>query len=171
MRIAVIVAAALALASPAHAGWKVRRAQAIAAAVWHHPCGDHITLAWRDLPDTGTAVTAAEAFEDECRIVFSREPTTWIEFCTTMIHEYGHLAGYRDWANTADPLHSSNPRSVMKEGGAAEETTGIGVVHGHRRWTHIYVGFDRRCADHGRIYLGMKPDGLAQRERFSYPAV
>jgi hypothetical protein len=34
----------------------------------------------------------------------SRTRLNWVEFCTLVIHEYGHLLGYR---------HSSNPDSVM----------------------------------------------------------
>jgi hypothetical protein len=161
------LAGLLPTAATANAGWKVQRAQAIAAAVWHHPCADHVTIEWGDLPATGIAVSAAEAFDDECRIVFAREPTTWVEFCTTMIHEYGHLAGYRDWANTADPLHSSNPHSVMAQNTITVDEAILETVHGHKQWIHRYVGLDRRCADHGRIYLGMRPDGLAKREQFS----
>jgi hypothetical protein len=164
-----LVAVALCLAlgvSPARGGWRIQRAQAIAAQVWHHPCDDHVTITWGDLVTPGAV---AESYIGECRIVFSPAPTTWVEFCTTMIHEYGHLAGYRDWTNTADPLHSSNPHSVMAQNTVTDATTGIAVAHGRRRRrTYLYVGFDKRCADHGRTYLGMKPDGLTKREQFSY---
>jgi hypothetical protein len=30
-----------------------------------------------------------------------------------VIHEYGHLRGYTDPSNTADPTHSDNPNSIM----------------------------------------------------------
>lgn len=30
-----------------------------------------------------------------------------------IVHEYGHLRGFRDSTNTVDPAHSDNPNSIM----------------------------------------------------------
>jgi hypothetical protein len=30
-----------------------------------------------------------------------------------IVHEYGHLRGFRDESNTDDPSHSDNPNSIM----------------------------------------------------------
>ena len=30
-----------------------------------------------------------------------------------LAHEYGHLSGFEDKTNKADPIHSDNPRSIM----------------------------------------------------------
>lgn len=146
-------------AVPAQAGWRVQRAQAIAAQVWHHPCEDHVTLSWGVTPDG----VVAQAFVDRCEVLFSTEATPWVSFCTTMIHEYGHLAGYRDPTNIADPLHSSDPHSVMAQNTVEMHET---VLRPGRKPLYIYRGIDRRCADNGRTYLDMTPDDLAAREEF-----
>lgn len=58
---------------------------------------------------------------------------TWGRVCSTLIHEMGHVAGYR---NPKRPTghgseHSDDPRSVM----------------------HESVPYDRRCDHRGRPYL------------------
>jgi hypothetical protein len=50
-----------------------------------------------------------------------------------LLHEYGHLAGYRDPANPLDPHHSRDPRSIM--------------------WPFAHA--DARCARRGGPYLGL----------------
>jgi hypothetical protein len=49
-----------------------------------------------------------------------------------LIHEYGHLAGYSNPANAADPAHSQDPTDIM--------------------WP--YLQYDARCDDHGAALLG-----------------
>jgi hypothetical protein len=56
----------------------------------------------------------------------------WRELCPALLHEYGHLAGYRDPLNPSDPAHSHNPRSIM--------------------WA--YAHYDRRCDHRGAQELG-----------------
>lgn len=129
MRILLVTLAVLVAASaPAHAGWKIDRATAIAEIVWQDPCEGRVTLVWQDLGD----VFAADGLDCLVRINNAGSGWGWPVFCTLMIHEYGHLAGYRDPANPTDPVHARNPRSVM-----------------HTPMTTI----DPRCFFNGRPYL------------------
>lgn len=129
------------LPATANAGWKLNRAKAIAAIVWHHPCDDHVTVGWADLSgvpvDSVDTAAAAAANVALCRVTFSVDRSmTWDEFCTSMIHEYGHLAGYRDPLNIGDPYHSHSAWSVMFANGILGS-----------------LGGDPRCRQLGHVYL------------------
>ena len=50
-----------------------------------------------------------------------------------MLHEYGHLAGYRDPLNPSDPTHSHDPDDIM--------------------WP--FEHYDHRCDDYGSALLGV----------------
>lgn len=148
----IALLALLTAATPAQAGWKIDRATAIARVVWHHPCEDHVTLKWGGADmDGGDAL--AEADPAQCTIWlvdYSRYAMDWPVFCTTVIHEYGHLAGYRDPLNTGDPYHSHNADSVMSAFGVVNKH----VVHvAGGKTTTIWTGVDPRCARNGRPYL------------------
>jgi hypothetical protein len=130
---------------PAHAGWRIDRAKAIAAIVWHNPCGGNVKVTF------GVVVDGAEAEADvaDCLVTFNihgddgihgRWP--WPVLCKDMLHEYGHLAGYRDPANTADPDHSTNRSSVM-----FAPPPDAPALDGLTYWT------DPRCDFRGRRYL------------------
>lgn len=88
------------------------RAALIAALIWGaHPSGC-ATVNQHPFPLPRSVL--GEAYG--CIILYnSRRSWYWGKFCTTAIHEWGHLAGRG---------HSSNPRSVM-----------------YYRFTHV----DRRC--------------------------
>lgn len=143
------IALFLGLAAPAHAGWQDTRATEIARLVWHNPCVNQMTIqrvsaqaTFHDQTETVGWVT------DGCTIHVSNDrPLIWTQFCTTVLHEAGHLAGYRDPSNVSDPEHSSNPDSVMY----GDDNRGYGwiVLHGHK----IAAGGDPRCARNGRPYL------------------
>lgn len=144
-------AVALTIVTPvatAQAGWRDRRATEIARIVWHHPCVDQMVIrrasAATVLGDPDTLGWVAGG----CVVYISDDrPTLWVEFCTRVLHEAGHLANYRDPSNTADPLHSANPDSVMYA--IDDRTYGRALVGRH--W--VEAGGDPRCADHGRPYL------------------
>jgi hypothetical protein len=148
----LIVAALLAvLATPAHAGWRIDRAKLIAQIVWHNPCASGVHVTWQAIPgDDGDGLAAASP--DLCQIIVARH-APWPVFCTTMIHEYGHLAGFRDPANTLDPEHSTNPRSVMY----ANHVFARASIHKHGR-TVIAWDTDRRCDHRGRDFLAQHQD-------------
>lgn len=136
-------------AAPARAGWKMQRAQAIAATVWNHPCADQVDVLWARL---GGGEDAA-GDQVNCDVwLRANEPDLreWPYFCTVMIHEYGHVAGFRDPLNTADPSHSHSASSVMFGGVKLDRHT-VHIVGGPT--TTVWVGADRRCADNGRPYL------------------
>lgn len=106
-------ALALALAAPqtADAGWKLDRARQVANAVFPNPCGAHVRVKWWDhLPlDTWDkdVVAWTQPEYDTCEVMFlSNRHWSWIDLCTTMVHEYGHLAGLH---------HSSDPQDIMYE--------------------------------------------------------
>jgi hypothetical protein len=151
--VATFIGFTLLTPTPANAGWRLDRAQAIANIVWDAPCGGHPTITWVALGDSGVA---ANADPDACLIRFDvNHKTVWPEFCTRLIHEFGHLARYRDPLNVSDPGHSHNPRSVMfhiSYGLIAAKDTVSG-----RQVTRPVA--DARCRDRGRAYLRAH-DGL-----------
>lgn len=136
----------LLVSTPANAGWKIDRATAIAATVWVNPCPGGVEFRWTPLPD---GVAAADAANCRLWIGTRQGKIEWPAWCTTIIHEYGHLAGFRDPSNQADPDHSHDPRSVMFA--YAHPVKGSGVVNGRRVVT--WSGVDPRCRDRGRPYL------------------
>lgn len=82
---------------------EVNRAILIAEEAWDHPCNDDVNLYLASLKDTVVAETA------QCNVWYDPEylgltKTNWSEFCTYLVHEWGHLAGEG---------HSSDPNDVM----------------------------------------------------------
>jgi hypothetical protein len=75
-----------ALAPSAQAGWRIDRATAIAEIVWGDPCSERVTLAWAPIANTAQALDCTVTFQSTGR-------RTWLEFCSDVLHEYGHLAG------------------------------------------------------------------------------
>ncbi len=140
-RLAVAVLAVLAvLPATAQAGWKVDRATAIARIVWDPPC-PKLTIAVERPPAHAGAPTGW-AFEDVCVVHINakmRSLRHFEPFCTTVLHETGHVAGWRDPVTGA--AHASRSGSVMFAGMTFANING--------RWD----GTDRRCRDRGRPYL------------------
>jgi hypothetical protein len=135
-RALVLAAALLIFPATAHAGWRIDRAQQIAGTVWHHPCQGNVNVVWEPLPDDVTDLASAWVQPGKCTVhivIGNGLNYAWQDICPLMIHEYGHLAGYRDPANTGDPIHSLNEHSVMYGGSMHEE--------------------DLRCAGRGRPFL------------------
>lgn len=97
----VAILAVFALSTPAQAGWKLHRAEAIAKIVWHNPCVDRMQVEWAPLYN---ADAAAEAYTDTCVVRIRPGLESWNDLCYAMIHEAGHLAGQP---------HSDDPNSVM----------------------------------------------------------
>jgi hypothetical protein len=125
----------LAMAGTAHAGWRIDRAEQIAAIVWHHPCGGHIPIQWDPTPSDIDPFAGGWIEPGVCVIHLSTTaaPRQWEDVCTEILHEYGHLAGFRNPANVADPDHSLNEHSVMYGGPFRED--------------------DVRCVQRGRPFL------------------
>ena len=97
--------------SAASADWQVERGQAIAAKVWNDPCAGQVTITYGVPPDPAW-MGWAEPWR--CAVILSSTRRfTWMPLCSLLVHEYGHLAGYRDPANLADPTHSADPESIM----------------------------------------------------------
>lgn len=138
-----VVFAVLLWPAAAQAGWKINRAVGIANVVWGDPCSAELRL---DV--TPLVAYAGYAGRERCLIeVSSNNPHAldWVPFCYTVLHEMGHLAGYRDPENPGDPIHSHNPRSVMNTSASPTEVE----INGRVSW----VGGDRRCRENGRPYL------------------
>jgi hypothetical protein len=96
LRCLLIFVVIAAIAAPsASAGWKIDRAQAIAAIVWQNPCDGAARLAWA-APPGGEATIAAWTY-----------PTT--DDCTVYVTN----AAYRDPSNGRDPLHARSDKSIM----------------------------------------------------------
>ena len=98
-------------------GW-VRQAQYIAVSVF--PAAKKRCRGGVDVgPVVENRNVAAYAWRDEkgkCHIRVNFQPgryvsNTWPGFCTTIVHEYGHLAGWRDPVTKGE--HSNNPNSFM----------------------------------------------------------
>jgi len=66
-------------------------------------------------PSGATVEPLAWADESRCAIVISSRARirTKAKRCHIIVHEWGHLAHFRDDENSADPAHSHNPASVM----------------------------------------------------------
>lgn len=129
-----LVAAALAAAVPGTARGDteqdITRAKAVAAVVWNHPCGDVVTVALAPPPDPSWR---AWTFPSACLVDLSDvRPWRWSELCPALLHEYGHLAGYRDPQNPSDPTHSHDRSNIM--------------------WP--YEHYDARCDSRGARVLG-----------------
>jgi hypothetical protein len=116
----------------ARADWQTERAEAIAAKLWGNPCAGAVTVRSEAPPEPDWR---AWTYAQTCTVVLSNRPPKWQwdELCPILMHEYGHLAGYRDPLNPADPFHSHDPRDIM--------------------WP--YEHYDRRCDDYGSAFLGI----------------
>lgn len=77
-------------------------ALAIAFHVWGVPACGHVDAAWADLgpSNLGAATPCVVELNRGRREVFGN----WETLCTTVVHEWGHLAGHP---------HSSDPGNVM----------------------------------------------------------
>jgi hypothetical protein len=99
----------LALSSAARADWKLDRAKAVAAKAWNDPCSGRVLV---EVEPQAGADWLASTLPSQCRITLARA-LPWSRLCPVLLHEYGHLAGYRDLRNPADPFHSHDPHSIM----------------------------------------------------------
>lgn len=137
-RTSSVVVAVLLLCCPAQAratapdAWQ-RKALTLAQHVWHPPCGT-LTIKWANPADYGGNVEwGGWAYLGDCTI---HEPAEhyWLgypEFCTDVLHEGGHAAGYG---------HSD--KGIMQ----AERVIGYSRnrINGHLANPH-WTGVDHRC--------------------------
>lgn len=157
---AVKIAAATALATllitaQAHAAPGDKTGMAVALKKWGEPaCGTpHFYVstpaayaARFGTDNFGDSMPLAWADETRCAIMINGnlapvEIRTPVKRCHVIVHEWGHLAGYRDPSNTADPEHSDNPRSVMYgEDLVVESRERIG-----KRWKWVAGGAFKPC--------------------------
>ena len=72
---------------------------------------DSVRFKYRQLK----AGTLAYAWTPGTIVIDKRPAREWSreKVQCVIAHEYGHLAGYRDESNQAEPEHSDNPRSIM----------------------------------------------------------
>ena len=115
----------------ADADWKIDRAQAVASAAWNDPCPGRVQISYAPPQQPNWLASTIRGY---CRITLSdRETWPWSLLCPVLVHEYGHLAGYRDPENPGDPFHSHDPQNIR----------------------YAYVRDDWRCRDYGTPYLGV----------------
>ena len=107
---------------------RIAVAERIASAYWGGPaCGGNFTVDLADLPPKvaigqATYSTAPDGTFTGCRIKISRSAfgagstTPWWAFCTTFVHEEGHLHGFQVAGGTDGGHHSLDPRNVMYPG-------------------------------------------------------
>lgn len=128
----------------ADAGWRVDRATAIAERVWG-VCPGTLQIRF-ETPDDAWGDAHGWAWQGDCtvRINSWMGATYWEPFCTTVLHETGHVAGLG---------HSDNPKSVMRANATFLEMDGIIVTGTKRRRVHRWIGTDPRCRNRGRDYL------------------
>jgi hypothetical protein len=120
----------------ADADWKIDRAKAVAAKAWNDPCPGRVQILYAPPKEPSWLASAIKGY---CQVTLSdREAWPWKQLCPVLVHEYGHLAGYRDPLNPSDPFHSRDPSNIM----------------------YAYIHSDRRCNDYGTPYLGyeLPPD-------------
>jgi hypothetical protein len=121
----VVMLGLLAVPVGASAADRTTIAKAIAVARWGNVCAGQAIGVSRGLTD-GAMARSYYSFNGllpddgskyrNCSIKFRNGTIAWPEFCTAIVHEYGHLAGWRPAPGTAfpgDPFHSGNPNSVM----------------------------------------------------------
>lgn len=141
LALAIVVLLALTGAARAATPTELARAQTLAATVWHNPCAEQGVRVVRGMLPEDRDRGAAAADLLTCTIYI--DPMFYDEslavVCTVLLHEYGHLAGYRDPTNVADPEHSSNPASIMS---ARERLFIVALVDGVMRYG---PDVDRRC--------------------------
>lgn len=116
-------------------------------------CGT-VTVRTEDAPARWPQLRHAIAWADKarCAIVLNAHPTVHLRTpearCHTIVHEYGHLAEYRDPLNPTDPQHSHDPRSVM----FAENDVVEGHVMRHGRAVSAASGYVRGCSRHAPVW-------------------
>ena len=121
----------------ADADWKIDRAKAVAAKAWNDPCPGRVQVLFAPPKQPSWLASTIKGY---CQVTLSdREAWPWKQLCPVLVHEYGHLAGYRDPLNPSDPFHSHDPSDIM----------------------YAYVHADRRCRGYGTPFLGYAlPPGL-----------
>jgi hypothetical protein len=103
---------------------RVQDVQQIAAGAWGDPCGGAVRIEWinfrRDPRVQGAhPLTWGAAVQDGCVngnsqgvvMLNARRTYSRARLCTVVLHEYGHLAGWRD-PDTGD-VHASDPFALM----------------------------------------------------------
>lgn len=127
MRVLAALAALLLIPAPAsahHTTSRVHDIRHVAANTWGPDvCGDTMTVAIIRVhlppPTIGRAYPAWNG--RPCHIAINDQAWDTETLCIVLVHEYGHLAGwrappgqaYRRPNGTLDELHSRNPRSLM----------------------------------------------------------
>ena len=120
----------------ADADWKIDRAKAVAAKAWDDPCPGRVQILYAPPQQSSWLASTIKGY---CQITLSdRETWPWKQLCPVLVHEYGHLAGYRDPLNPSDPFHSRDANNIM----------------------YAFITSDPRCKDYGTPYLGtpLPPD-------------
>jgi hypothetical protein len=98
-----------------------------------HPCPGRVQILYAPPKQPGWLASTIKGY---CQVTLSdREAWPWKQLCPVLVHEYGHLAGYRDPLNPGDPFHSHDPDDIM----------------------YAFIHPDGRCADYGTPYLGTPP--------------
>ena len=73
----------------------------------------------------------AEAYEQDCRIRLRpdfRVATDYARLCSVMIHEKGHLAGFREAGGSWGGKHSTDPANVMYDGSPHQAVCGMSAA-------------------------------------------
>lgn len=145
------VLASLTCAGDAQALSGTQAGLAVGLMVWGTPaCGlPHVEIStpaeYLKAHGTGNFDGDPEAWADEDRCVIVLNPHytihTAVRRCHVIVHEWGHLAGYRDQSNKTDPDHSDNPRSVMY----AEDLVVEGRERTGKRWRWVAGGAFKPC--------------------------
>lgn len=155
----VSLLAALALPVTAHAGWKIDRSLAIADIRWGAaPCGPVAVIRDAWLPSFRESHALAVADKDDCRVYLRPDwtPDGFGDLCTVILHERGHIDGYRDPSNLEDPEHSRDPNNIM----AADYLLVTGFLRVHGRRIEAPESGNSRCWYRGRRYIFRHLDRL-----------
>lgn len=107
-------------------GWAVKMSLRIATREWQvcQHAGEP-SIEW--IYSTELLGEAGHAWPANCRIAVNTAsyPVHWVgPFCDTVVHEYGHVAGYRDPLNVQDPAHSHQAGRIMSADGFYVQSNG-----------------------------------------------
>jgi hypothetical protein len=109
----------------------------IAEKEWNHPCDDDITFYLADLPRHSNWATLGQATIGGCQVWIDRRyyaTAGFLDLCTTVDHEIGHVAGYGHSKDPSDVMYPTQQMGVYADACLSATLSGVrtdGVARTH----------------------------------------